>query len=96
VSPDSILFADFPDPLLGLFEKDRLRLAVPSYDNFEDFRPLIDFHLEEGRPVYASFSPETWQRVQEGGLLKSLDVLPLMEHQYGELAQIVRSPEDEN
>jgi len=89
VSPDSILFADFPDPLLGLFEKDRLRLAVPSYDNFKDFRPLIDFHLDAGRSVYASFSPETWQRVRAIGLLKSLDVLPVLKHQYGELAQIV-------
>ncbi len=92
VAPDSILFADFPDPLLGLFEKDRLRLAVPSYDNFKDFRPLIDFHLDAGRSVYASFSPETWQLLHARGLLKSLEVLPILKHRYGQLAQIIKSP----
>ena len=96
VSPDSILFADFPDPLLGLLEKDRLRLAVPSYDNFKDFRPLIDINLDAGRSVYASFSPETWQSVHARGLLNSLDAIPILKYQYGELAQIVHSPEGEN
>jgi hypothetical protein len=77
VTPDSILFVDYPDPYFALIEVDRLRLAVPGRDGFADFRRLADFHLAAGRPVYASLRPETWRELERHGLLDGLGREPL-------------------
>lgn len=77
VTADSILFASYPDPYFALIEIDRLRLAITGRDGFADFRRLTDFHLAEGRPVYASLRPDTWRSLAQEGLLDGLAGEPL-------------------
>jgi hypothetical protein len=94
ISTNSILFSDFPYPYFGLFEKDRVRIAIPAYDNFGDFRALIDFHLDADRPVYLAFDEETFQRIEKDGHLNSLTVIPLLEdHFFDTLVQVGKIPE---
>lgn len=93
VSSDSILFTDSLDAFFGLGESDRVRLAMPSYDNFESFRQLVDFHIGGGRPVYLSFNSQMIQSIEKAGLLDSLTVVPLLEHQFGTLVQVVKPVE---
>lgn len=78
VEPDSILFAGYPDPYFHLLEIPGLRLAVASRDGYADFRALADHHLARGRPVYASFPPQTWRALGETGALDGLVARPLL------------------
>lgn len=86
VAPDSILFARYPDPYFGLIEVPRLRLAIPGRDGFADFRRLVDFHLDAGRPVYAAFDRELWHRLAADGMLDGLAARPLLPD--GSLAEL--------
>ncbi|HEX2252424.1 MAG TPA: hypothetical protein VHQ65_04055 [Thermoanaerobaculia bacterium] len=74
VAEDSILFVPYPDPYFGLIDKPGVRLAVPSRDQFADFRRLVDHHLAAGRPVYAVFPPELWQALGRDGRLAGLEL----------------------
>ncbi len=80
VSPGAIVFTTHPDPFCGLLSSDDVHLAVPSRDGFRDFRPLIDFHLEQGRPVYGAFPTGLWRRFAREGHLDDLGVDPVWEH----------------
>jgi hypothetical protein len=80
VADDSILFTTHPDPFCGLIERDRVRIALPRRDRFADFRPLVDFHLAAGRPVYGAFPPALWERLQRRAWLDGLEVEWLREH----------------
>lgn len=93
VSSDSILFTDSLDAFFGLGESNRVRLAMPAYDNFESFRQLVDFHIGGDHPVYLSFNSEMFQRIEKARLLDSLTVVPLLEHQFGTLVQVVKPVE---
>jgi hypothetical protein len=79
VSPDSIAFVWYATPLSGLYELDRVRLAQTTWDQFEGFRPLLDYHLEAGRPIYGWFQPELWDEMDENGHLAGLRTIPLHE-----------------
>jgi hypothetical protein len=70
IADDSILFCSYPDPFFRLIERDRVRIAQPSRDDFADFRELIVFHLRQGRPVYAAFPPRQWETLVVEGLLR--------------------------
>ncbi|HUP48273.1 MAG TPA: glycosyltransferase family 39 protein [Thermoanaerobaculia bacterium] len=72
VPPDSLLFAHYPDPFFALKEIDRLRLAIPTRDDFATFRPLLEHHLGAGRPVFAAFPPRLWQQLASSGHLDGL------------------------
>ena len=90
VPADSIVFVEFATPLSGLYELDRVRLAQATWDEFQGFRALLDFHLEAGRPVYGWFQPVTWEELDEDGLLSGLRAVPIHEVGWGGLAQIVK------
>jgi hypothetical protein len=92
VAPDSIVFLRALHPLSGYFEKDGVRFAVPWYDDFQDFRPLVDFHLDAGRSVYVWIGPFFSHIDSQRNLLDSLEVVPLFEHPFATLVQIVRPP----
>jgi hypothetical protein len=89
VSPDSIAFVWSATPLSGLYELDRVRLAQTTRDNFKGFRPLLDFHLEAGRPIYGWFQPELWDEMAENGHLAGLRTIPLHEAGGMRFARIV-------
>ncbi|HJO25322.1 MAG: hypothetical protein QF890_06695 [Myxococcota bacterium] len=80
VRPDSILFTTHPDPFCGLLDTDRVRIALPRRDRFADFRPLVDFHLAAGRPVYGAFPPDLWAKLHRHAWLDGLAVETLQEH----------------
>jgi hypothetical protein len=89
VTPDSIAFVWYATPLSGLYELDRVRLAQTTWDQFEGFRPLLDFHLEAGRPIYGWFQPELWEEISENGHLAGLRAIPLHEAEGLRFARIV-------
>ena len=91
IAADSILFAERFGLYPGVFEAERVRLALPAQDDFHDFRALVDMHLAAGRPVYGVFEKETWEKIRADGLLDGLEVAPLMEREFEQIAQIRRS-----
>lgn len=80
VQPDSIVFTTHPDPFCGLLTANRVRIALPRRDRFADFRPLVDFHLAAGRPVYGAFPPDLWAMLRRRTWLDGLEVETLREH----------------
>lgn len=92
VAPDSMVIAEFPTALAGLYELDRIRVAQGIWDETQSFRPLLDHHLAAGRPAYGWFQPETWDELQAAGLLSGLRTVPLHFVGLGQLARFVEVP----
>lgn len=91
IQPDSILFARSIDHFFDALDIPRVRLAVPTFDDFRDFRPLVDFHLAAERPVYLWLTPDVEQAIEQDRLLESLTTVPLFEHAVlGRLVQLRR------
>jgi hypothetical protein len=88
VADDSILFVLYPDPFFGLIESDRVRIAIPLNDGFEDFRALLAFHLAEQRPAYAVFPAWMWRSMRRDGHLDGLERNVLWEHDSNVLARL--------
>jgi len=89
IEPDSILFVDYPEPFFGV-EKERLRLAIPGLDKFEDFRPLLDFHLHAGRSAYLFFEDKLMRQVQNKELLDGLYIVSMQKNQFGTLYKVAK------
>jgi hypothetical protein len=88
IEADSILLAPVNDDFFGLLEHGRIRLATPRYDDYRDFRALVDFHLEAGRPVYLWLDPGFTAAVETRGLLHGLHAATLYEHRLGVLKRV--------
>jgi len=99
ISPDALFFGQYPEPFYGLMDSCRIRLAIPdsliSWDNdhFRDFRPLAEYHLSLGRPVYGAFFHTTWIFLQSSDLLHGLEMTPLWENQDLLLIQLMKPQE---
>jgi hypothetical protein len=89
IVPDSIVFVPDGGLFFGLLDKPRVRLATPSYDDYRDFRSLVDYHLEAGRPVYLWLDPRFAATVEERDLLHALRTDALYEHRLGVLVRVV-------
>ena len=89
VLKDSILFTDHVDPFFGLNEWKQVRIANPLNDNFKDFNPLIEFHIQKGHAVYASFHPANWSMIEKGGLLNDYEIKWLRTYKNSILSRIV-------
>ena len=76
VDEGSLLLVPYPDPFFALIEIDGLRLAVPGRDRFEDFRALVDHHLDRGRPVFAALPLPVWRHLAATGRLDGLRAGP--------------------
>jgi len=76
LAPDSILFADYPDPFFRLIGK-HVRFADPTLDAFTTMRPLIDRNLTEGRGVYVALTPGVFARALDAGAFACLDLAEL-------------------
>lgn len=92
IRPDSILFTTHPDPFCGLLDAEGVRIALPRRDRFADFRPLVEFHLAAGRPVYGAFPPDLWEILGRRAWLDGLRVETLQEHPIFEIAEIAAPP----
>ncbi len=57
IEPDSVIFATSGDWYYGLLSHQRVRIAVPTYDDYRDFQPLARFRLQASRPVYIWLDP---------------------------------------
>lgn len=89
VKPDSIAFVWYATALSELDELDRVRLAQATWDQFEGFRSLLEFHLAAGRPVYGWFPSEQWKEMDEHGYLAGLRTIPLHDAEGLVFARIV-------
>jgi len=89
ISDDSIVFTNTPDPFFGLTEHSAVRIAVPVRDRYKDFRRLVNWHLDQDRPVYASFRDRTWQLLLDQGHFGDWIIQDLTEG--GFLSQIKKS-----
>jgi hypothetical protein len=69
ISDDSIIFVLSPDAFFGLIERPKVRIAVPTQDRFRGFHKLVTWHLDQGRPVYASLTDQVWQAMRDQGIL---------------------------
>jgi hypothetical protein len=88
IESDSILFVPGADFFYSLLESRRLRLAIPRYDDYRDFRPLVDFHHAAGRPVYLWLDPTLAETIEDRKLLASLATVTLYEHPRGSLVRL--------
>ncbi len=89
VEPNSIVFVPHGSYFFSLLEQPQVRLAVPSLDDYRDFRALVDYHLESGHPVYLSLDRRFAATVEERDLLRALQTQPLHEHRLGVLVRVV-------
>ena len=71
---DALLFTPYVDAFWGLMEHGRVRIANPTKDAYRDFRPLVLYHLGQGRAVYAALEPSTFIRLEEEGKLQGLEL----------------------
>ncbi|MDH3595975.1 MAG: hypothetical protein OEM93_14120 [Rhodospirillales bacterium] len=90
IEPDSVIFATSGDWYYGLLSHQRVRIAVPTYDDYRDFQPLARFHLEASRPVYVWLDPVMERAVGRRRLLKPFAKVILFENHLGSLIQLRR------
>lgn len=92
IQPDSILFIPPLESFFGLIETSKVRFALPQMDNFNSFRPLIDFHLDAGHGVYMWVAPFFVPILQNRSLLVGLKVEPLYRGYGGMLVRLTDAP----
>jgi hypothetical protein len=89
ISKNSILFTSGHDEFSGLIEREQVRIADPSRDNFNDFAALISFHFQEGHSVYAAFRPTEWEIIRKRGLLDCYNLVQLEGFQHFIMFQLI-------
>lgn len=72
IRDDSLVFMVGWEAFAGLLERDRVRLAMPTQDDFADMPALARYHLEAGRPVYAALPQALWQHIDAEAVLRGL------------------------
>ena len=92
IASNSILFVMVADDFYGLARAARARLATPRLDDFRDFRPLIDFHLQAGRAVYLWLDPAMRAVIEERNLLGSLSTRDIYLTEDSTLVEVTRAP----
>jgi 4-amino-4-deoxy-L-arabinose transferase-like glycosyltransferase len=88
IRPDSIFFMPPSDSYYGLIDIPRVRLSTPLADNYQSFRPLVDFHLAAGHGVYLWVSGLNIGILQHRGLLVGLQPRPIYRGYGGMLLQL--------
>ena len=97
IEPDSILFTNAPNAFHRLLLERRVRIAIPSRDQFRDFHALRTFHSERGRAVYVWLDSGMEEGVRAQRLFENLDTVELFDLPgRGRLVQLVapRTPAD--
>ena len=90
VPADSILFADNKSftASTAVIEKDRVRLAFPAEDHFQDFNRLLQFQLHAGRRSFALFHNSLWDKLKAGGMQRFYRIIPKVEFQHFTLCEL--------
>ena len=73
VAPDSLVFLPSYFPFSAFFEKDRVRLAAPFIDDYQDFEALMTVNFEAGRKVYIWIDKSVANTLEERGLLQGIE-----------------------
>jgi hypothetical protein len=90
VEPDSIVFTNAPNNFLHLLVENRVRIAVPSRDQFKDFDALRRFHSQRGRAIYIWLEPGMVEGVRQHRLLDNLETVQVLDFQgQASLARII-------
>lgn len=67
---DCLLFATHADAAYSVREqRKRVRVALPTNDDFRDLLPLTHYHLNQGRPVFAAFPQKLWADLEQAKAL---------------------------
>lgn len=88
IEPDSLIFATSGDWYYGLLSHQRVRIAVPTYDDYRDFHSLARYHLQASRPVYVWLDPVMERAVARRRLLKPFAKVTLFEDRRGSLIRL--------
>lgn len=96
IPDDSILFvARSQTPYSSMvLERNKVRLAIPQRDGFQDFPALVEFHLRAGRRVFAFFPKQFWLKLVEGPLSQYTirPVMPFAQEFVGEITARIEPP----
>ncbi len=79
VEDDSLVFVHYPDLFYSLIESRRIRIAIPANDRFRDMTALTDFHLGQGRAVYAVFEASLWRNLDQTPASRRYRMQPLVQ-----------------
>jgi hypothetical protein len=80
IADDSLVFVQHPDPFYSLIEsRERIRIAIPANDQFRDMTHLADFHLAQGRPVYAVLETSLWGSLDKARMSRRYRMQPLVQ-----------------
>ncbi len=72
-----------------------VRVARPQLDDFKDFVPVVEFHMDRNRAVYTWLSEAEEKTLRDRRLLDGFTVVPVYEHRGARLARLLR-PSDEH
>lgn len=92
VEPNSLLFLPSFYPFSTYIETEGVRFAAPSFDNFEGFRELAEFHLAAGRPVYLFMDDYFRSNAERLGLLEGYTTTKLGEVRNREIHRVLPAP----
>ena len=73
----------------------RVRVARSQLDDFKDFVPVVEFHMDRNRAVYTWLSEAEEKTLRDRCLLDGFTVVPVYEHRGARLARLLR-PSDEH
>ncbi len=93
VEPDSIIFTSTQNSFYRLVIDQRVRIAVPWFDDFRGFQALRKFHAARGRTTYVWLDEDMSEAILEHRLFENLDTVPVFDHPGGgSLVQVIEAP----
>lgn len=94
IAPNALVFSAPNGLFYGQFVRPDVRIASPNRDEFQDFEPLLRYHLDAGQPVYVwlSAEPEPWlqSELEQRGIWARLGTDQVFEHELGRMLRVSR------
>jgi hypothetical protein len=93
VEPDSIIFTSTQNSFYRLVIDQRVRIAVPWFDDFRDFQALRKFHAARGHATYVWLNEGMEDAIKEHRLFENLETVPVLDLPgRGSLVQVIETP----
>ncbi len=93
VEPDSIIFTSTQNSFYRLVIDQRVRIAVPWFDDFRDFQALRKFHAARGHATYVWLDEGMSEAIRENRLFENLETVPVLDLPgRGSLVQVIETP----